>query len=615
MKKSPWSYGVEVLILILVIVSVYENSQRKKTDQIIRSDAKGYYAYLPALFIYDDPSCDSFINTYEKKYYDSKSFVDFRKEAYGHSVLKYYSGVALLLLPFFLLAHILAHIFGWTADGYSFIYQVTMALAALVYLYLGSKALFSLFYKSSGKGLLSFLVVFFLVFGTNLYYYSIREPVMSHVFSFAMVGIFGYGLYNIFIEHKRNWIALTFFAFGIIVFIRPVDIILIGLVPFIAGSRERLMEGLRFIWSQKTVFYTGCVLAVIPMLIQCSLWYWECGHLLVYTYGGENFIFSQPQMLRILFSVRKGWFFWTPIAFIGVIGLICWFSKEIFRPLIAILILLTATYILSSWWQWYYGYSFGSRPYIDFLIFPGFGLLHLFAIKKRLLFQAGLIGACFVFTGLNLFQTYQYQNFILKWDKMSWTDYRRVFLKKDRIYDGVLWTGADSLSRYIIHNNIRCSACTGFENEKDLTVKNIENNNPDSCLYISGNLNKSDIHHKGSYSAAIDMSNQWTPQIQGLLKDNDSIVQARIWFYGKMPHGSQFAVVLNRKRRDYFTDSHLLLAYFVHKNEWTEAVAQVILPDSVKNGDRLSVFVSDNNSGDKLFIDDMQVDIITKRHH
>lgn len=615
MKRYSWSYGIELCMIVLLALSFKSHHSTLTNDKVILADGKGYYAYLPAIFIYHDPAF-SFIDQVEKKYYDNK-YADFRTRSGNAVVDKYFSGEALLLLPFFLIAHLLAKLLHLQADGYSFIYQMAVAVGAVCYLYIGSKALFRYYYNLSGKDFISFFIVFLLLFGTNLYYYSMREPSMSHVYSFALFSIFCLGAYRIFITGDSRWIIPTIAVTGLIMAVRPVNIIILGMIPVIAGSWNTIKRGINFITGQKGLLFSGVALAAIPLLLQCLLWYWQCGHFLVYSYGKEGFNWGNPYMFRVLFSFHKGWFVWTPLAFVGVVGLVCWIRKDSFRAISSLIFLLAVTYVASCWWIWSYADSFGAREFIEFLIVPGLGLLYLFKIRwffvRAILFIVSLF-----LVGINLVQAYQYQHFILLWDGTDPIDYKRVFLKTAPVYESVLWHYADKQVDSIITKNIRCSVETGYENQYDISYAAPENwydKTKNAALYppaLSGDLNADfSIYRNGKASAALDMQHQVTPVLSVPLLDGDSLIQASLWFYGQMPHGSKVVLLLSRNDNEIMNKSELLLAYYFHTDKWTPAVIHLMLPHDVRKGDRINVFVTDNNSGDRLFIDDMKVEVIS----
>ena len=105
---------------------------------IIEADGKGYYAYLPAIFIYHDLNFGFFDEIEKEKYYNPNGYYDYRANGgHGEYINKYYCGTAVAELPFFLGAHLLTRIQGGDTDGYSKNYLVSVSIAALFYLFIG----------------------------------------------------------------------------------------------------------------------------------------------------------------------------------------------------------------------------------------------------------------------------------------------------------------------------------------------------------------------------------------------------------------------------------------------------------------------------------------------
>ena len=128
--------------LVAVIVALLTFATRDFDNPYSRpidSDGKGYYAYLPAIFIYDDMTF-SFTEEVEMKYYppDGARRFEFRNDiGEGKKANQYFPGVIVLWLPFFLIAHFLSYITGLETDGYSAIYQYAIVAASFFYLWLG----------------------------------------------------------------------------------------------------------------------------------------------------------------------------------------------------------------------------------------------------------------------------------------------------------------------------------------------------------------------------------------------------------------------------------------------------------------------------------------------
>ena len=64
MKKYIWLFTISLVLLSFFTIRDFKSRYTRS----INGDAKGYYAYLPAIFIYQDASY-GFIDEIEAKYY------------------------------------------------------------------------------------------------------------------------------------------------------------------------------------------------------------------------------------------------------------------------------------------------------------------------------------------------------------------------------------------------------------------------------------------------------------------------------------------------------------------------------------------------------------------
>src|SRR5688572_6574244 len=105
-------------------------------EAIIDGDSKGYYAFLPAMIIYDDPSMHFYNlpgNENIKRYYHPR----FRVETTTATVNKNYAGVAVMIAPFFVTGHLIAESSGADTNGYSWPYMLMTLCAAIFYMLAG----------------------------------------------------------------------------------------------------------------------------------------------------------------------------------------------------------------------------------------------------------------------------------------------------------------------------------------------------------------------------------------------------------------------------------------------------------------------------------------------
>jgi len=140
-------------------------------------------------------------------------------------------------------------------------------------------------------------------------------------------------------------------------------------------------------------------------------WKIQTGHWYVDSYPDEHFYWGKPQILKSLFSPHKGWFFYTPLAFIGLIGL---FYVPRKTALNLLLVLALVIYLTSSWWCWDYGTAFSMRAYIDWYLIISIGLGYLIEnlrTKKILLYS--VVSLCILLSCINLLQSVQFMRGIM----------------------------------------------------------------------------------------------------------------------------------------------------------------------------------------------------------
>ncbi|HOI86580.1 MAG TPA: hypothetical protein PLV51_01845, partial [Lentimicrobium sp.] len=343
------------------------------------------------------------------------------------------AGTALAQLPFFFTAHGLSLAGGSVADGYSRTYMIFVNLAALFYLLAGLIFLNRTLLHFGISERHRILVLITSVFGTNLFFYATAEPGMSHVFSFGFISSFFYFAVRYFRKPSAGLIPVLFFLSGMIVLIRPVNGIVLLALPMAAGGSRELMEGIKAGFAKVPALAGGLLLLIALVSVQLIYYKMATGKFLVYSYLGEGFDFLRPHFADILFSFRKGLFVYTPVYLLSFAGCFyLWKAKRfVFYSWLAFFILIT--WIFSSWSNWYYGGSFSSRVYVEFL--PFFMLLQgmAFQFTRDRIIRKVLFGVTAVLILLCQIQTYQYRHHHIHWSDMTREMYFDVFLRVDRI--------------------------------------------------------------------------------------------------------------------------------------------------------------------------------------
>jgi hypothetical protein len=428
------------LIGILLAFSFFKVNGffNNKKSEIIKSDGFGYYSYLPAMFIYGDYT-QSFLPEKFPKYYNGTGIPEYMQVINNKPVDKYFFGAAVLMYPFFMTAHLLSIYFNLPADGYSVLYQYFIGLSAVFYIFLGIWFCNRLLRIYGATVFQSLFICLLLVFGTNAYFYATVEPSMSHAFSFAMITAFLYFSKEIFEYRKVKFIIPAFLALGMVILIRPLNLIIVLALPFLAGSFSRLLEGLRFLFKNYLHLFYGALFAFCIVSLQFVVWYNQTGQFIVYSYTYERFYFDKPHIFTVLFGYEKGLFIYTPLLVLSLAGFIYLFRKNIFSAISLMVFFFLLVYVMSCWHMWNYGASFGYRPMIEF--FPLFALLLFFSLEviKKKWVKFSFVLLCLFTIYINQIQAYQYRKFILHWDRMSSYKYWRVFLKTDNKWIGYVW--------------------------------------------------------------------------------------------------------------------------------------------------------------------------------
>ena len=413
-------------LLVIVCAWYGKNLDSWGRDKVITHDVISYYAYLPAAFIFQDFNF-GFIKDVAPDY---EVKVWYSTAPNGKPVLRMTMGLAVLWLPFFLPAHLMAGLLGESALGYSWPYSLSIFVAALFYLLAGLLFLRKILLRYYSEPITA-LTLTVIVAATNLMYYVISEPGMSHVYSFALItGFLHYTLTWIERPATGNSIILGLLA-GLIILVRPVNGLVL-ILPALAGIGS--LTGFRFRITTNVRFIAIASLSAFVILLpQLVYWKIQAGHFLYNSYlDSGRFYLLQPHIGAGMFGFRKGWLVYTPVMLVALAGFLA-MKKYTLHLRTAILVFLALfTYFVFSWWCWWYGGSYGSRPMIDVygvLALPlAAGLAWLFQKRHWVKAVSGILIAALIF--LNQFQMTQYRTSVLHWDSMTARAYKAIFLKK-----------------------------------------------------------------------------------------------------------------------------------------------------------------------------------------
>jgi hypothetical protein len=169
----------------------------------------------------------------------------------------------------------------------------------------------------------------------------------------------------------RSWAILGLLA-GALSLARWQDILFAG-APLLSDVMTGWIAISRRIRS-RVVYVAVIVLCLVPQMLD---WKFMFGKYLTVPQG-SIFVFPPPFIPNVLLSSEHGWFIWTPLALLGVVGLITGAIKapRVFVPWIAV-IALEVSLIASIPVTWHSGPAFGNRYMTSSAPVVGFGMLYL----------------------------------------------------------------------------------------------------------------------------------------------------------------------------------------------------------------------------------------------
>ena len=445
------------LILLSVVVANFRHAEYKREGGVIEWDIKSYYAWLPALVIYNDLSLE-----FRRENIDKFGDLIWPVETpTGKHAIITTMGMSILYSPFFLAAHLVALATSWEADGYSLPYRFALTFSALFYLFAGLLFLKRILRRWFSDGLVASTIIA-VGLGTNLYYYSSYEAPMSHAYSFSLIAGFIWVTMKFYSIPSRGLIIGAGLLSGLITLVRPVNIIVLAIfflwdITGFAGLRERvLFLAKRYRWV--LLMALSFVLVWLPQFIY---WYRVSGQVFYFSYGeaGGRFFFGNPQVFNILFSIKKGWLVYTPMMAFALAGIFILIRRKAGPAMAISVFTLLNIYILSSWWNWWYGGGFGLRSFIDsyaLMAIPLAAFFEYMSRQKRLV-RYPVAGMALLLIFFNLFQTRQYLNNAIHWWWMNREAYRETFLRlhpTERFWELVTIPDHD-LARQGIYREVR----------------------------------------------------------------------------------------------------------------------------------------------------------------
>lgn len=391
--------------LLLAYFTVDNNLLEGEFKNVIRSDGRGYYAYLPAVFMYNDPTFEASLEAETRNAQPNFNQYYLYQNEEGRKFNKYFPGIAVMQAPFFGAGCLAALVSGAPVDGYSEPFELAFLLGSLFYSLMGLWVLYRCIQLRfpDMKTVAPWLVIG-LYTATTLLMYNTVTLGLSHHYSFFLFGLFAYLILKFKDSEKQKYVIGIGLTLGLIVLVRPTNLLIVLTIPLLFEDWNDLKRIFTMIFSNKARLLIWAFAGFVAVVsLQLLLWKWQSGHWLNWSYSGEGFNFGHPAFFENLFSFRNGLFLHSPIVLISAIASFFLIRKNRYFLFAWWIYFLLNAFVISSWWCWDYETSFGNRPFTEHSFFLLIPMIYVLKDRRKWLWTGV---AAFALLGVIRFGSY-----------------------------------------------------------------------------------------------------------------------------------------------------------------------------------------------------------------
>jgi hypothetical protein len=300
-------------------------------------------------------------------------------------------------------------------------------------------------------------------------------------------------------------------------------------------------------------------------------------------------------MASILFSFNRGWFIYTPVAFVSLFGFFGLYRENRFRFYWLLTFLLVFIYVVSCWWVWNYASKCGQRVFIDIYAVVAILMLYLFRQFNKPGGRSLLTGGLILLIALNLVQFWQHARWIFPPSNISagiYFDSFFSFSKKAHIYvpeDGIV-------KQTVFQNDMESDRGAEWMNPRTRT---------DS------------LAHGGRWSSKV---NRIIPYSVGLESDVEKgfstpnrIVHVKAWVFDRSDDPKASLVADFQHNGQSVSYNQFLLKEFAKKDKWTTIEAAFYVPRYLPENATVKVYFYNPSRQHDLFIDDLEIKFLSMK--
>ena len=430
-SRRPYRWLVMGLLLftglnIFLAFNHHSHGARHSYHGALWADRAGYFSYLPASFAH------GFRASEFPPGLDTLTGNGFVLDGTTNTLrTKYTSGVAMLQAPFYLAARAIGVLLGRDYQAYGSLDHAVVLVAGPVYASLALLLLLRFLgsFPEWNTSLRSRVFLLFPLFaGSNLFYYAVLDPGMSHVYSFFLFSALLLLWRSAFYQGGRHfpYPVLTGLVIGLITLIRPTNLIFVASSWFIVGLLSGRPFSINPIFSDRRGSVLIILAAMVSWVPQMLYWKFTFGSFVVWSYPGEGFTeWTHPHIAQFLFSTNNGLIPYSPLFLILIAGTIMqWLQGSKWIATLTLITFGLITFLGASWWVWHFGCGYGSRTMVEYLALfaPGLMAFHQWMRHRGYQVHSAVLLALLVVLQLKMVYSYGSCWFQGDWNWAAYAD-------------------------------------------------------------------------------------------------------------------------------------------------------------------------------------------------
>lgn len=360
--------AVKILVLFLLLQFVFVWG-----SPFIFGDGYGYY-HVGHSLIYNQ----TFVQSQSPEYLENASHAV--SEFNGNYVTVYSVGNSILWIPFLLVSSLFSSGSIYTDyfkafNGHSFADGFSILIAALFYAYLSLFFLIKYIQNLGFSKRISYFSVAAVYLSTYALSYVLTNASYSHTYEiFAVSGLL-FSLTQYSKKFEKKWMILAGVFASLSVLTRSLNILIV--IP---------VSVYIFMYQSRKAFVAYIASSIPFALIFLIYNYISYGKFLASGYSevwGANLSIHEFNLLQLLFSDVRGWFVWSPVVVIALIGLFLYAKRSKQSVILNILPVVLTVLVYSFWENWWAGDSIGQRFFLSLTPFLVLGLAYFTKVLSK----------------------------------------------------------------------------------------------------------------------------------------------------------------------------------------------------------------------------------------